>query len=103
MAENLPVGRRKRLVRPYDRIRRAVAFRLEHRPGKYARPLGYILFGILSVAWIYVTFFNTIFDEYGSVVPLIASILFGIWAVSFGLRLFIPKCVRDGAAPGSPS
>lgn len=70
MAENLPVGRRKRLVRPYDRIRRAVAFRPEHRPGKYARPLGYILFGILSVAWIYVTFFNTIFDEYGSVVPL---------------------------------
>ena len=66
-------------------------FALSIAPGKYARPLGYILFGILSVAWIYVTFFNTIFDEYGSVVPLIASILFGFWAVSFGLRLFLPQ------------
>ena len=70
-------------------------FALSIAPGKYARPLGYILFGILSVAWIYVTFFNTIFDEYGSVVPLIASILFGFWAVSFGLRLFIPQ-MRPG-------
>ena len=70
-------------------------FALSIAPGKYARPLGYILFGILSVAWIYVTFFNTIFDEYGSVVPLIASILFGFWAVSFGLRLFLPQ-IRPG-------
>ena len=78
-------------------------FALSIAPGKYARPLGYILFGILSVAWIYVTFFNTIFDEYGSVVPLIASILFGFWAVSFGLRLFLPQYVRDGDVPGSRS
>ena len=34
MAENLPVGRRERLVRPYDRIRRTVALRLEYRPGQ---------------------------------------------------------------------
>lgn len=41
MAENLPVGRRERLVRPYDRIRRTVALRLEvspraNTPGRWA-------------------------------------------------------------------
>ncbi len=55
---------------------------------KYRKPWGYILLGILLAVFIYVTFFNTVFDEYGSVVPLIAAILFGYWAVSFALRLF---------------
>ncbi len=77
-------------------------FALSIAPGRYRRPLGYILFGILSVAWIYVTFFNTIFDEYGSVVPLIASILFGFWAVSSDSDCSFPKYVRDGDVPGSP-
>ena len=55
---------------------------------KYRKPWGYILLGILAAAFIYVTFFNTVFDEYGSVVPLIASIVLGYWAGSFALRLF---------------
>lgn len=60
-------------------------------PGKYGKPLGYILFALLSASWMYVTFFNTVFDQYGGVVPLIASVFFGYWACSFGLRFFIQK------------
>lgn len=56
---------------------------------KYAKPFGWILFGLLTAIWCYVTFFNTVFDEYGSVVPLIASLLLGYWALGFGLRLFV--------------
>ncbi|MDE6033321.1 MAG: sulfatase-like hydrolase/transferase, partial [Muribaculaceae bacterium] len=63
--------------------------------GKYRRPMGYIIFGLLAAAFIYVCCFNTVFNEYGSVVPLIARIIFGFWAFSFGLRLFMPR-VRDG-------
>ena len=55
---------------------------------KYRKPWGYILLGILVAAFCYVTFFNTIFDEYGSVAPRIASIVLGYWAVTFALRLF---------------
>lgn len=63
--------------------------------GKYRRPAGYVIFGLLAAAFIYVCCFNTVFNEYGSVVPLIARIIFGFWAFSFGLRLFMPR-VRDG-------
>lgn len=55
---------------------------------KYARPWGGIILGVLTAAFLYVTCFNTVFDEYGSAAPLIASILFGYWAVSFALRFF---------------
>lgn len=58
---------------------------------KYRRPWGYIAFGLLTCIFLYVCFFNTVFNEYGSVVPLIARIFFGFWALSFGLRLFIPN------------
>lgn len=57
---------------------------------KYRRPAGIVIFTALLCAFIYVCFFNTIFNEYGSVVPLIARIIFGFWAASFGLRLFLP-------------
>ncbi len=59
--------------------------------GKFRKPLGYILFGLLVCAFLYVCLFNTVFNEYGSVVPLIARIFFGFWALSFGLRLFLPN------------
>lgn len=36
---------------------------------KYGKPWGYIILGILVAAFCYVTFCNTIFDEYGSVAP----------------------------------
>ena len=58
--------------------------------GKYKRPAGYVIAGIFTALFVYVTFFNTIFDEYGSVVPLIASLLSGYAAVTFTLRMFIP-------------
>lgn len=58
---------------------------------KYAKPWGYILLGILAAACCYVAFFNTIFDEYGSVAPQIAAAVLDYWAVTFALRLFLPK------------
>ncbi len=66
---------------------------------KYSRPWGYLFFALLVGWWGYVTFCNTIFDEYGSVVPRIASGVIGYWAVSFGVRLFVPR-MRDGWTRG---
>ncbi|MEG1983324.1 MAG: LTA synthase family protein [Alistipes sp.] len=58
--------------------------------GKYKKPYGYIIFGVLTAAWCYVTFLPTIFDEYGSAAPLVASIILAYWALIFGCRLFFP-------------
>lgn len=55
---------------------------------KYRKPWGYIILGILAAAFCYVTFCNTIFDEYGSVAPQVASGILGFWAGTFALRLF---------------
>ena len=44
----------------------------------------------IGFAFCYVAFFNTIFDEYGSVAPRIALYVLGYWAGSFALRLFLP-------------
>lgn len=55
---------------------------------KYRKPWGYIILGILAAGFCYVTFFNTIFDEYGSVAPQVAAGVMGYWTVSFALRLF---------------
>ncbi|HTN37895.1 MAG TPA: LTA synthase family protein [Arachidicoccus sp.] len=59
--------------------------------GKYKKPYGQIIFAILLLLFIYVTFFNTILNEYGSVLPLLGSIFLGIKTVMFGLMLFKPK------------
>lgn len=61
---------------------------------KYARPWGYLILGLLAAAFVYVTFFHTIFDDYGSVVPTIASALTGFWLASFALRLFVHSIRR---------
>ena len=58
---------------------------------KYKKPWGYILLALLVAAFCYVAFFNTIFDEYGSAAPLVATIVLGYWAGSFALRLFVPR------------
>lgn len=58
---------------------------------KYKKPFGYILWGGLILCFIYVTTFNTIFDDYGSVVPKIVRYFLLYKMVSFGLRLFIPS------------
>ena len=57
---------------------------------KYAKPWGWIILGLLAAAFCYVAFFNTIFDEYGSVAPRIAMYVLGYWTVTFALRLFLP-------------
>ncbi len=72
-----------------------LAYCLSIGDGKFRRPVGYLLFGLLVAAFLYVCCFNTVFNEYGSVVPLLARCLFGFWALSFGLRLFCPQ-IRKG-------
>lgn len=61
---------------------------------KYNRISGTAILALLVAAFAYVCCFNTVFDEYGSVVPLIARILLGYWAASFALRLFVKKVRR---------
>ncbi len=36
---------------------------------KYCSPWGYIIVAIIAISLAYVSLFNTVFDEYGSVVP----------------------------------
>lgn len=62
---------------------------------KFSRPWGYLFLALLAGLFCYVTFGHTIFDEYGSVVPAIASGLLGYWTASFALRLYVPS-VRRG-------
>ena len=57
---------------------------------KYGRKTGSCILAALVGALIYVTCFNTVFDEYGSVVPHIAQGLIGFWAAGFALRFFVP-------------
>lgn len=66
---------------------------------KYNKPWGFIVFGLIIVAFLYTTFFNTIFDEYGSVVSKIVRYFLLYKAISFGLRLFIPS-IRKGWSIG---
>lgn len=68
---------------------------------KYKKPWGYILLALLVAAFCYVAFFNTIFDEYGSVAPRIALYVLGYWAGSFALRLFLPGFRSHWTALGS--
>ncbi|GHT02429.1 sulfatase [Bacteroidia bacterium] len=58
---------------------------------KYKKPAGYIVLGICVSGLIYLTCFNNILREYGSVVPKIGIGLLLYATVSFGLRLFIPS------------
>lgn len=62
--------------------------------GKYRKPWGYIIEGILVAALGYVWFCHTVFDDYGSAAPRIARYFLMYKAVSFGLRLFVPS-VRE--------
>lgn len=58
---------------------------------KYKTPWGYIILAIITACLIYVSFFNTIFNEYGSAVPKIVKGFLWFKFISFGIRLFIPK------------
>ena len=58
---------------------------------KYLKPYGYIVFGLLVALLAYVTFFNTILNEYGGALPEIGTSFIAIKTVLFGLLLFLPK------------
>lgn len=58
---------------------------------KYRKPWGYIIFGALAGLLVYVSFFNTILNEYGGVLPEIGMGFIGLKTVLFGLLLFLPK------------
>jgi phosphoglycerol transferase MdoB-like AlkP superfamily enzyme len=58
---------------------------------KYYKPYGYIIFGLLIASLLYVSFGNTILNEYGSALPKIAISFLTIKTILFGLFLFLPK------------
>lgn len=65
--------------------------------GKYKRPAGYVIAGLFAALFVYVTAFNTMLDEYGSVVPQVAALLCGYAAVTFVLRMFVGGLRRKWA------
>lgn len=58
---------------------------------KYFKPTGYIVFGLLVSLFLYVSFGNTILNEYGGALPEIGMIFIGLKTLLFGLLLFLPK------------
>lgn len=58
---------------------------------KYRKPYGYVILGLLAAAFVYVTCFNTIFHEYGSVAPAVAAGIIGFCAAEFALKLFVKR------------
>lgn len=59
--------------------------------GKYYKPLGYTIFGILVAATAYFLFTHDISNEYGSAVPKIINITFSILTIGFAIRFFFPS------------
>lgn len=58
---------------------------------KYNKPWGYIIFGALSFLLLYVSFFNTILNEYGGALPEIGISFIAVKTILFGLMLFMPN------------
>ena len=58
---------------------------------KYDKPWGYIIFALLLLLLVYVTFFDTILNEYGGSLPEIGSSFIALKTILFGLLLFFPK------------
>ncbi|MGO4903863.1 LTA synthase family protein [Flavobacterium sp. W20_MBD1_R3] len=58
---------------------------------KYYKPYGYLIFGLLILLLLHVSLGNTILNEYGSVLPKIATAFLSIKTILFGLLLFLPK------------
>ncbi len=59
--------------------------------GKYQKPFGYIIFGLLLALLCYLIFFNTILNEYGGALPEIGIGFVALKTILFGLLLFLPK------------
>ena len=58
---------------------------------KYSKPWGYVIFGTLVLVLIYVSFFNTILNEYGGSASEIGISFIAIKTMLFGLLLFFPN------------
>lgn len=58
---------------------------------KYEKPYGPAIFGLWLALFIYVAFFHTVLNDYGSVAPMLAAILVGWKVAVFGLILFLPR------------
>jgi phosphoglycerol transferase MdoB-like AlkP superfamily enzyme len=58
---------------------------------KYNKPYGYIIFGLLLTMLAYISFGNTILDEYGGALPKIGIIFIATKTFFFGLFLFLPQ------------
>jgi phosphoglycerol transferase MdoB-like AlkP superfamily enzyme len=58
---------------------------------KYSKPYGYMIFGLLVTLLLYITFGNTILNEYGGALPEIGIAFLSIKTLLFGLLLFLPK------------
>ena len=58
---------------------------------KYEKPWGYFIFGCFLVLLIYVSFFNTILNEYGGSLPEIGISFIALKTILFGFLLFLPK------------
>lgn len=58
---------------------------------KYLKPYGYLIFGLLVALLIYISFFNTLLNEYGGAIPAIGISFVAIKTFLFGLLLFLPK------------
>jgi phosphoglycerol transferase MdoB-like AlkP superfamily enzyme len=58
---------------------------------KYLHPTGYIIFSLLVGLLLYLTFGNTILNEYGGALPKLGMAFIGLKTILFGLLLFLPK------------
>ncbi len=59
--------------------------------GKYQKPWGGLLFALFLSLLVYVSFFNTILNEYGGPLPMIGISFIALKTVLFGLLLFLPR------------
>lgn len=58
---------------------------------KFNKPQGYIIFGTLVALLLYVSFGNTILNEYGGSLPEIGILFIALKTFLFGLLLFLPQ------------
>lgn len=58
---------------------------------KFDKPWGYLIFGILCCLLVYVSFYDTILNEYGGVVPTLGIGFIALKTGLFGLLLFAKK------------
>jgi phosphoglycerol transferase MdoB-like AlkP superfamily enzyme len=62
---------------------------------KYEKPWGYVIFGSLLSLLIYVSFFNTILNEYGGSLPEVGISFIALKTFLFGLLLFLPNYRKE--------